>query len=118
MTWPPDVLEITLASYVISNFTIEKHHVTKARTMQNLKKEVIDKFHRHESDTGSPEVQIALISQRIVHLGDHFKAHVKDHQTRRSLLKLVGQRRRLLGYLKSENTDRYKKVTKELGLRK
>ena len=83
-----------------------------------VKKEIISKFATHDGDTGSPEVQIALISSRIEQLGDHFKNHVKDHQTRRGLLMLVGQRRRLLEYLKTKNTDRYKKVTKELGLRK
>lgn len=82
------------------------------------KQEVISKFKIHEGDTGSPEVQIALISQRIEHLTGHFKSHVKDHQSRAGLLKLVGHRRRLLGYLKNKNLDRYRKVTKELGLRK
>jgi len=83
-----------------------------------VKKEIISRFATHDGDTGSPEVQIALISNRIDQLGNHFKSHVKDHQTRRGLLMLVGQRRRLLEYLKTKSTDRYKKVTKELGLRK
>lgn len=87
-------------------------------SMEIDKKEVIHKFQNHESDTGSPEVQIALLTQRIGHLADHFKAHVKDHQSRRGLLKLVGQRRRLLEYLKQKNAERYRQVTKELGLRK
>ena len=82
------------------------------------KGEVISKFRVHAEDTGSPEVQIALLSERISHLGDHFKAHGKDHQTRRGLLMMVSQRRRLLDYLRHENIDRYKKLTKELGLRK
>ena len=86
--------------------------------METVKKEVISKFRTHETDTGSPEVQIALISQRIEHLSEHFKKYAKDHQSRRGLLKLVGQRRRLLGYLKNKNVDRYRRVTKELGLRK
>ena len=86
--------------------------------MELPKQEVITKFQIHEGDTGSPEVQIALICQRIDHLTGHFKSHVKDHQSRRGLLKLVGQRRRLLEYLRKNNTDRYQKVTQELGLRK
>ena len=85
-----------------------------ARDKQN----VINKFRTHQSDTGSPEVQIALLSGRIAHLTDHFQSHAKDHQTRRGLLKMVGQRRRLLAYLKKTNIERYRKVTKELGLRK
>ena len=79
---------------------------------------IIGKYKIHESDTGSPEVQIAIMSERITHLNDHFKSHAKDHQTRRGLLKLVGQRRRLLSYLKKKNIDRYRKLTQELGLRK
>ena len=80
--------------------------------------QVIEKFRVHEKDTGSPEVQIALLTERINELSDHFKSHVKDHQSRRGLLKMVGQRRRLLAYLKIKNTDKYQKVTKDLGLRK
>ncbi len=87
-------------------------------TTELPKKEVITKFQTHEGDTGSPEVQIALISQRIDHLTGHFKGHIKDHQSRRGLLQLVGHRRRLLEYLRKKNTDRYQRVTKELGLRK
>ncbi|MBI3541504.1 MAG: 30S ribosomal protein S15 [Deltaproteobacteria bacterium] len=86
--------------------------------MEPEKQGVISKFKTHEGDTGSPEVQIALITQRIEHLTGHFKDHVKDHQSRRGLLKLVGQRRRLLGYLRKKNDVRYHKLTKELGLRK
>jgi small subunit ribosomal protein S15 len=86
--------------------------------METAKQEVITKFKTHDKDTGSPEVQIALLSQRIEHLAGHFKSHGKDHQSRRGLLKLVGQRRRLLEYLKNKNTDRYRRVTKDLGLRK
>lgn len=85
---------------------------------QTSKREIIHRFQMHAGDTGSPEVQIAIMSERIAHLNQHFKNHAKDHQTRRGLLRLVGQRRRLLSYLKSKNIDRYRKVTKELGLRK
>jgi small subunit ribosomal protein S15 len=82
------------------------------------KKEVIDKFRSHDGDTGSPEVQIALLTARIVHLTEHFKTHKKDHHSRRGLLKLVGRRRRLLDYLKNKEVERYRSVIKELGLRK
>ena len=82
------------------------------------KKEIIGKFNTHPTDTGSPEVQIALLSSRITYLTDHFKVHKKDHHSRRGLLKLVGQRRRLLNYLKGKNIDRYRTVIQELGIRK
>lgn len=85
---------------------------------QLLKETVIKKFQVHETDTGSPEIQIALMSGRIQYLAEHFRKHGKDHQSRRGLLKLVGQRRRLLSYLKKKNIERYRRVTKELGLRK
>ncbi|RLB43657.1 MAG: 30S ribosomal protein S15 [Deltaproteobacteria bacterium] len=82
------------------------------------KKEIIEKFKTHEKDTGSPEVQIALLSSRIKYLTEHFKVHKKDHHSRRGLLKLVGQRRRLLNYLKKKDIERYRNVIKELGIRK
>lgn len=82
------------------------------------KKEIIDDFKQHPSDTGSPEVQIALLSERISYLTDHFKVHKKDHHSRRGLLKLVGQRRRLLNYLKKNSIDRYNTVIERLGLRR
>jgi len=82
------------------------------------KKEIISKFKLHDNDTGSPEVQIALLSNRIKYLTDHFKVHKKDHHSRRGLLKLVGQRRRLLNYLKKTNVERYRVIIKELGIRK
>lgn len=82
------------------------------------KKEIISKFKLHDNDTGSPEVQIALLSNRIKYLTDHFKVHKKDHHSRRGLLKLVGQRRRLLNYLKKINVERYRIIIKELGIRK
>jgi len=82
------------------------------------KAELIEKYKTHEKDTGSPEVQIAIITERIGQLTDHFKTHVKDHHSRRGLLKLVGQRRRLLDYLKASNLDRYRKIVGELNLRK
>ncbi len=82
------------------------------------KKEIIDDFRMHPSDTGSPEVQIALLSERISYLTDHFKTHKKDHHSRRGLLKLVGQRRQLLNYLKRKNIERYNTVIERLGLRR
>ncbi len=82
------------------------------------KKEIIERFKTHSTDTGSPEVQIALLTTRIQELTEHFKVHKKDHSSRRGLLKLVGQRRRLLEYLKSRDIERYRKIIGELGLRK
>ena len=82
------------------------------------KKEIIDRFKIHDKDTGSPEVQVAILSNRISYLTDHFKTHKKDHHSRRGLLKLVGQRRRLLNYLKRRDVKRYQSIIKELGLRK
>lgn len=83
-----------------------------------MKRSVIEEFKLHESDTGSPEVQVALLSERINYLTGHFKVHKKDHHSRRGLLKLVGQRRRLLNYLKGKDVDRYLKLIGRLGLRK
>ena len=82
------------------------------------KKSIIEKFRLHDKDTGSPEVQIALLSERIGYLTEHFKIHKKDHHSRRGLLKLVGQRRRLLDYLKATSVDRYKTLISELGIRR
>jgi small subunit ribosomal protein S15 len=82
------------------------------------KAEVVKKFARAPQDTGSPEVQIALLSERINYLTEHFRAHAKDHHSRRGLLMLVGQRRRLLDYLKTKNVERYRSLISELGIRK
>lgn len=82
------------------------------------KKEIIENFKMHPSDTGSPEVQIALLSERINYLTEHFKIHKKDHHSRRGLLRLVGKRRQLLNYLKKKNVDRYNTVIERLGLRR
>jgi small subunit ribosomal protein S15 len=82
------------------------------------KNDIIEKYRLHESDTGSPEVQIALLSERITYLTDHFKEHKHDFHSRRGLLKLVGQRRRLLDYLKKKEFKRYKDVIGSLGLRR
>ena len=85
---------------------------------RDAKQDLIGQYKIHESDTGSPEVQIALLSERIKYLTEHFKTHKKDFHSRRGLLKMVGRRRRLLDYLKSRNVDRYKVVLEKLGLRK
>ena len=82
------------------------------------KSEVVQKFARKAGDTGSPEVQIALLSERIVYLTEHFKAHAKDHHSRRGLLMLVGKRRRLLDYLKGKDAHRYSDLIKRLNIRK
>lgn len=82
------------------------------------KKEIIEKFKTHNTDTGSSEVQIALLSDRITYLTDHFKTHKKDHHSRRGLLKMVGQRRSLLKYLKNKDINKYRELIKELGIRK
>jgi len=85
---------------------------------KDRKTEVIGSYKTHTADTGSPEVQVALLSERINYLTEHFKTHAKDHHSRRGLLKLVGQRRRLLDYLKRKDSDRYADLIRKLGIRK
>ena len=88
-------------------------------TLSKAQKTTIIQGNRtHGTDTGSPEVQIAILSERINYLTEHFKAHAKDHHSRRGLLKLVGQRRRLLDYLKSKDSERYAELIRRLGIRK
>ncbi len=82
------------------------------------KGEVISSYQTHDGDTGSPEVQVAILSERITYLTEHFKSHAKDHHSRRGLLMLVGQRRRLLDYLKRKDAERYASLIKRLGIRK
>ena len=82
------------------------------------KKEILGQYGLHESDTGSAEVQVAILSERISYLTGHFKTHAKDHHSRRGLIKLVGQRRRLLNYLKGKDIERYRSLIEQLGLRK
>jgi len=86
--------------------------------LPQTREEIIRDYRTHEGDTGSTDVQVALITQRINELTGHFKTHTKDHHGRRGLLKLVGQRRRLLDYLKRKNADRYRQLIERLGLRK
>ena len=85
---------------------------------RDKKGQLIDTYRRHDSDTGSPEVQIAILSEKITYLTDHFKIHAKDHHSRRGLLQMVGKRRRLLDYLKAADTNRYRVVIDRLGIRK
>jgi len=85
---------------------------------KDRKTEIIDTYQMHQGDTGSPEVQVAILSERISYLTEHFKVHAKDHHSRRGLLKLVGQRRRLLDYLKRKDTARYAELIRRLGIRK
>lgn len=82
------------------------------------KQNIIEKYKLHDKDTGSPEVQIAILTERINYLTEHLKEHKKDHHSRRGLLKMVGQRRALLNYLKSKNFDRYRSIIEKLGLRR
>lgn len=82
------------------------------------KTEIIEEFKQHEQDTGSPEVQIALLTNRIAELTEHFKVHKQDHNSRRGLLQLVGRRRRLLDYLKKKDIERYRTTIERLGIRK
>jgi small subunit ribosomal protein S15 len=83
-----------------------------------VKTGIIEQYRVHDSDTGSPEVQVALLTNRITELTEHFKTHTKDHHSRRGLLKLVGRRRRLLDYLKGQDLERYRSTIERLGLRK
>ena len=82
------------------------------------KNEIINKYRIHEHDTGSPEVQIALLTERINYLNEHLKVHTKDHHSRRGLLKMVGRRRHLLNYLKENDLERYRKIIGSLGIRR
>ena len=85
---------------------------------KDRKTEVITTYKKHEGDTGSPEVQVAILSERINYLTEHFKTHSKDHHSRRGLLKMVGRRRRLLDYVRREDATRYSELIKRLGIRK
>ncbi len=86
--------------------------------VSDKKKEIMTNYRSHENDTGSPEVQIALLSARILYLTEHFKSHKKDHHSRRGLLKIVGQRRRILDYLKKKDVERYRAIIQKLGIRR
>jgi small subunit ribosomal protein S15 len=86
--------------------------------LPDRKTEIIQKFQLHGTDSGSPEVQVAILSDRINYLTEHFKTHAKDHHSRRGLLKLVSRRRRLLDYVRANDLERYKKLIQSLGIRK
>jgi small subunit ribosomal protein S15 len=86
--------------------------------LSQTREEIIQEYRKHEGDTGSTDVQVALLTQRINELTGHFKTHTKDHHGRRGLLKLVGQRRRLLDYLKGRDAERYRQLIERLGIRK
>lgn len=86
--------------------------------VKELKQEIIGKHKLHDNDTGSPEVQVAILTERINHLTEHLKVHKKDHHSRRGLLKMVGQRRGLLNYLQDNNIERYRAIVEKLNLRK
>ncbi len=100
-------------------FVILAISVEGALALTRQKKiELVDSYKTHVTDTGSPEVQIAILSEKITYLTDHFKVHAKDHHSRRGLLKMVGQRRRLLDYLKTKDVNRYRTLIERLGIRK
>jgi small subunit ribosomal protein S15 len=101
-----------------NEFLKKEEEVKKLVIVKEKKKDLIDTFKVHSRDTGSAEVQIALLTGRINALGDHFKAHKKDHHSRRGLLTLVGRRRRLLSYLKKKDIKKYEEVLEKLNLRK
>jgi small subunit ribosomal protein S15 len=112
---------LQLRNVVLETLQLKRKRDKRAENMgiaQEQKKGVVEQFRLHQTDTGSPEVQVALLSQRIEHLTQHFKTHVKDHHSRRGLLKLVGQRRRLLDYLKENDFERYQGLIQRLGIRK
>jgi small subunit ribosomal protein S15 len=119
---PAEVIEVL---FTFRRLTRSSRRVYSADFLEEImplepgaKERVIQQFRQHETDTGSPEVQVALLTQRISYLTDHFKTHKKDHHSRRGLLKLVGHRRRLLDYLKRADVERYRKVVVALNLRK
>jgi len=107
-----------LPSIALQKIRIIRQECTRVVLARAQKKSLIDQYRTHPTDTGSPEVQIALLSERIGQLTEHFKAHQKDHGSRRGLLMLVSKRRRLLDYLKIYDSERYKNVVAKLGLRK
>jgi small subunit ribosomal protein S15 len=103
--------------FVLLRRVLSEEHEVMVFTPE-VKKSVIDQNKVHTTDTGSPEVQVALLSERINYLTEHFKSHKKDHSSRRGLLKMVGQRRRLLDYLKAKDVERYRGLIQKLGIRK
>jgi small subunit ribosomal protein S15 len=96
----------------------QERNLTPMSVTTERKKEVISEYRAHEGDTGSPDVQVAVLSERIVNLTEHFKTHVKDNHSRRGLIKMVSQRRRLLDYIKANDQSRYEALIQRLGLRR
>ena len=120
---PPDILRGRSADrFTTRDLTVPRGRASHRGTIMGLqtdrKAEIIKEFRTSDSDTGSPEVQIALLTERIIYLTEHFKTHKKDHHSRRGLLKLVSRRRRLLDYVRSTDVDRYRKIITRLGIRK
>jgi small subunit ribosomal protein S15 len=107
------------ATWVVQTRTTRPQATKETMSVSTVRKqETIQKHRKHDTDTGSPEVQVALLSERIAHLTEHLKTNHKDHHSRRGLLKMVGQRRSLLDYLKRKDLDRYKGLIDTLGLRR
>ena len=104
---------LTLALYIFKACAEDELSLTVER-----KTEVVETYRTHDTDTGSPEVQIAILSEKITYLTEHFKVHAKDHHSRRGLLRMVGKRRRLLDYLKDKDVARYRTIIEKLGIRK
>jgi small subunit ribosomal protein S15 len=102
--------------YAVKRFNLLGDRILS--TTKQEKTDLVNTYRVHDTDTGSPEVQIALLSNRITYLTEHFKSHAKDHHSRRGLLKLVGRRRRLLDYLKQVDMERYRTIIEKLGIRK
>ena len=107
-----------METLLIINLFAKWLNIYRLKRSKRLKQEIFAKYGKSNTDTGSPESQVALFSYRIAHLTEHLKQNKKDNVTRRSLLKLVGQRRRLLDYLKERDIERYRNIVKELGLRR
>ena len=112
----PSDRDLTLADGALGSHLMQE--IATVTLTKEQKQGIIEKFKTHEGDSGSPEVQIALLTEKINYLTEHFKVHKRDHASRRGLLRMVGQRRRLLDYLKATKVDRYRKVVKDLGLRR
>ena len=112
----PSDRDLTLADGALGSHLLQE--IATVTLTKEQKQGIIEKFKTHEGDSGSPEVQIALLTEKINYLTEHFKVHKRDHASRRGLLRMVGQRRRLLDYLKATKVDRYRKVVKDLGLRR
>jgi small subunit ribosomal protein S15 len=109
---------MSLGSPSITWFMAFKKYLEDNKMVKELKQDIISKYQIHEGDTGSPEVQVAILTERINHLNDHLKTHKKDHHSRRGLLKMVGARRGLLNYLEKIDIERYRAIIEKLGLRK